>query len=154
MKTQEVQFFDPAGNPVEHIEAAREATLAAAQPPAARTSCWELFNGAVQFMVEIETIPSFFGYFIVGGTIQSGLCGVPWAVVPGGWLGNNSGAGPLGLSMHLDAVRQGPGNCPNTLTIVGQNNPAIPCFIGTYGFNGQSTTFQHHFCWLKWGSCP
>jgi hypothetical protein len=57
MEAHEVQSFDAAGNLVRNREAAKEAILAAAQlqPQAARTSCWELSNGAVKVMIEIET---------------------------------------------------------------------------------------------------
>jgi len=154
MEPQGVQLFDASGSLVETEEAAREAMVGAAQAAvAARTSCWELINGAVRFVIELELFPAFFGFFIVGGTIKSGICGAPWRVI-GGWVGNNAGAGPLGRSARINAVRQGTGGCANSIVIEGEPLAIIPGFQGTYQFDGHGTTFPHTTIWIKWDACP
>jgi len=156
MEAHEVQSFDAAGNLVRNREAAKEAILAAAQPQpeAAKTSCWELSNGAVKFMIELETTPLLFAEYTIGGTIQSGLCGAPWAIKPGLFISFTFGNFGFPNTVRLEAIRQGANNnCPSTLTIIGSSFQT-DFFTGTYGFDGESTTFPHQFRRLKEGSCP
>jgi len=139
---EEVQFFDPSGNPVESREAALEAAVV--EPAAVpRTACLELNNGtAVTFTINVNFNPNTFPFLITGGTITGTICGAPWAVT-GGSMSN---------SLRIDARRQGSGSCANTIIIVGFfQNP--PSWRGTYGFDGLSTSFQHTTLFKGYNPC-
>ena len=77
-----------------------------------------------------------------GGQITSGICGAPWAIT----------GGTMGANLVLTARRQGSGQCATTITIVGNfANP--PRWVGTYGFDGNSTAFRHTTVFNGWRPC-
>lgn len=118
--------------------------LAAAAPQTGvSTACLELRNGVVSFVIEVNVDPNTYPFVVSGGTIKSGICGAPWNVT-GGFLGTN---------LRLDATRQGSGSCANTIIIVGEwQDPSS--WRGTYGFDGQSSSFKHTTLFRSWSACP
>ncbi len=120
------------------------AVAAAAAPQAgAATACLELRNGVVSFIIEVNVDPNTYPFVISGGTIKSGICGAPWNVT-GGFLGTN---------LRVDATRQGTGSCANTIIVVGEQQ-FPPSWRGTYGFDGQSSSFKHSTLFHGWDPCP
>ncbi|MET9292996.1 hypothetical protein [Streptomyces sp. NPDC003077] len=97
------------------------------------TSKMRLHNGAVTFDMEVNYNPNTYPHVITGGRITSGICGAPWDIT----------GGSIGTSLRLDARRPGgPGNCASTITIIGQFQVPLS-YRGTYGFNGQTSSFNH-----------
>ena len=132
------RFLDAGGAEAESQEAA-----AAAPQAGASTACLELRNGVVSFIIEVNVDPNTYPFVISGGTIKSGICGAPWNVT-GGFLGTN---------LRIDATRQGTGSCANTIIIVGEQQ-FPPSWRGTYGFDGQSSSFKHSTLFHGWDPCP
>lgn len=132
------RFLDTAGAEVETQEAA-----AAAPQAGVAAACLELRNGAVSFIIEVNIDPNTYPFVISGGTIKSGICGAPWNVT----------AGFLGTNLRVDATRQGTGSCADTIIIVGEQQ-FPPSWRGTYGFDGQSSSFKHSTLFHGWSPCP
>lgn len=133
------RFYDAAGGEVKD----RAAMLAAAPEAATDTACLELRNGSVSFVIEVTYDPNTYPFSISGGSIKTGICGAPWEVT----------GGSMGANLRIDATRQGPGSCANTITVVGEFQ-GPPSWRGTYGFDGQSAMFRHTTLFQGWGVCP
>jgi hypothetical protein len=121
------------------------APLAVAPAPVSR-ACLQLNLGAAIFNFNVTINPDVYPYTITGGTITGSICGAPWAVT-GGSLSNS-------LIMHGQKSPPVAG-CATTITVVGNfDNPSS--YIGTYGFNGSSTSFNHHTLFLGYDrpTCP
>jgi hypothetical protein len=132
------RFLDATGAEVDTQE-----TAAAAPQAGAATACLELRNGAVSFVIEVNVDPNTYPFVISGGTIKSGICGAPWNVT----------GGFLGTSLRIDATRQGSGSCADTIIVVGEEQ-FPPSWRGTYGFDGQSSSFKHSTLFHGWSPCP
>ncbi|UNO42739.1 hypothetical protein [Streptomyces sp. MST-110588] len=97
------------------------------------TAKMRLNNGALTFDMEVTYNPNTYPHVVTGGQITSGICGAPWNIT----------GGSIGPQLRLDGQRPGgPGNCASTITIIGQFQVPLS-YRGTYGFNGQSSTFNH-----------
>lgn len=129
-----VHYVDPSGATVD----SREAATAAPQAGQANATV-ELRNGVVSFVIELTVDPNTYPFTITGGTIVSGICGAPWAVT----------TGYLGTTMLIEATRQGQGSCASKITVVGEQVDP-PAWRGTYGFDGQSSTFRHTTLFRQW----
>jgi len=128
------RLFDAGGSQVERYD-----QVVAVPQPSVQNGILELRNGAVSFVVELQVDPNTYPFRIVGGTIVSGICGVPWAVT-GGYFGTD---------LRLDARRDGEGQCANTLTVVGEQQ--LPSsWRGTYGFDGATSSFSHTTVFRGW----
>lgn len=132
------RFLDATAAEVKTQEAA-----AAAPQAGSATACLELRNGVVSFIIEVNVDPNTYPFVISGGTIKSGICGAPWNVT-GGFLGTN---------LRVNATRQGTGSCANTIIVVGEQQ-FPPSWRGTYGFDGQSSSFKHSTLFHGWSPCP
>ncbi|HET9657947.1 MAG TPA: hypothetical protein VFP72_21525 [Kineosporiaceae bacterium] len=129
-----VQYINPWGTTVE----TRDAATATPQAGQAYATV-ELRNGVVSFVIELTLDPNTYPFMITGGTIVSGICGAPWNVT----------TGYLGATMLIEATRHGQGNCANKITVVGEQI-SPPAWRGTYGFDGQSSTFRHTTLFRTW----
>ena len=128
------RLFDAGGSQVERYD-----QVVAAQQASVQNGVVELRNGSVSFVVELQVDPNTYPFRIVGGTIVSGICGAPWTVT----------GGYLGADLRLDAEREGPGGCANSLTVVGEQQfPSS--WRGTYGFDGASSSFTHTSMFRGW----
>ncbi|MFE0103121.1 hypothetical protein [Streptomyces sp. NPDC059009] len=129
----EHRFHNPQGAEVKTRDEAFATQAVEVSAEAVQTDAkLTLHNGAVTFEMTVKYNPNTYPFVITGGQITSGICGAPWDIT-GGSLGN---------SLRIDAKRAGQGSCANTITIVGQfQNP--PSYRGTYGFDGQSSSFNH-----------
>lgn len=93
----------------------------------------KLNNGALSFDMEVKYNPNTYPHVVTGGTISTGICGAPWDIT----------GGSIGSQLRLDGKRPGTGgSCASTITIIGQFQVPLS-YRGTYGFNGQSSSFQH-----------
>jgi hypothetical protein len=118
---------------------------AAAAATATAHACLELYNGpTVAWKIDVTFNPNSYPYVITGGTIKGTICGSPNWVVTGGSMGAN---------LVVNAKRTGgAAACATIVTIVGTfRNP--PSYAGTYGFDGQSTSFPHTSLYCC-GTCP
>jgi hypothetical protein len=95
------------------------------------TAKLELHNeAAVTWQLEVQYNPNTYPYVIIGGHITGTISGGPWNIT-GGFMGE---------TIRLDAKRTSGGT--ETVTIVGEfHNP--PAYRGTYGFNGDTSSFKH-----------
>jgi hypothetical protein len=119
------------------------APLAATLSPS--TACLQLHLGATVFNFNLSINADAYPYAITGGSITGSICNAPWTVT-GGSLSNN---------LVIQGQRTPVSGCSTTVTVVGNfNNPSS--WIGTYGFNGSSTMFNHHTLFLGYNrpSCP
>lgn len=129
-----VHYVDAAGTTVDSRE-----TATAAPAVGRATTTVELRNGAVSFVIELTVDPNTYPFMITEGTIVSGICGAPWKVTNG----------YLGTTLLIEATRQGQGSCANKITVVGEQvNP--PAWRGTYGFDGESSSFRHTTLFREW----
>jgi hypothetical protein len=118
---------------------------AAAAATATAHACLEFYNSPTNtWKIDVTFNPLSYPYVITGGTIKGTICGSPNWVVTGGSMGG---------SLLVNANRTGaPAPCANTVTIVGTfRNPSS--YAGTYGFDGQSTSFTHTSLYCC-GTCP
>jgi hypothetical protein len=135
---EESKFFDPRGG----AAASKQAALAL--PPAAaatRRAYFELHfaGGGIPFEIEVLFNPSSYPFVITGGTIKGSICNSPTWVVTGGSIGPT-------LQINGSNVCPSP-SCASTISIVGKCQ-CTPSYIGTYGFNGSSTMFNHSTLFL------
>ena len=97
------------------------------------TACLQLHLGSTVFNFNMTINADVYPYPITGGSITGSICQAPWTVT-GGSLGN-------GLVIH--GQRTPVSGCATTIAVVGNyNNPSS--YLGTYGFDGSSTMFDHH----------
>jgi hypothetical protein len=130
--------YDASGGPTEDLVQAQDATTQAVKV----TSCLVLHNGAATFTMNVDVDVNANPPQVRGGQITSGICGAPWAIT----------GGTMGANLVLTARRQGSGQCATTITIVGNfANP--PRWVGTYGFDGNSTAFRHTTVFNGWRPC-
>ncbi|WP_030021284.1 hypothetical protein [Streptomyces monomycini] len=127
---REHQFVNAQGSEVKTRDEAfavqREISAEALQV----TQKMALHNQALTFDMEVNYNPN--TNAITGGRITSGICGAPWDIT----------GGSIGSSLRIEGKRPGTGgNCATTVTIIGQFQVPLS-YRGTYGFNGQSTTFN------------
>ena len=109
------------------------------------TACLQLHLGSTVFNFNMAINADVYPYPITGGSITGSICQAPWTVT-GGSLGN-------GLVIH--GQRTPVSGCATTIAVVGNyNNPSS--YIGTYGFDGSSTMFDHRTLFLGYDrpSCP
>jgi hypothetical protein len=117
----------------------------AAAPPAPTRACLQLHIDSTIFNFNVTINPNVYPYAITGGTITGSICQAPWTVT-GGSLSN---------SLRVNGQHPPSPNCSTTIAVVGNfENPSS--YIGTYGFNGSSTQFNHHTLFLGYDrpSCP
>ena len=114
--------------------------------PSPTTACFQLHAGAAVFNVNVTINPDVYPYTITGGTVTGNICGAPWTV----------SGGSLGVSLSINGQRNPPvSGCASTISVQGGlTNPAS--YVGTYGFNGSSTQFNHHTLFLDFDrpTCP
>jgi hypothetical protein len=130
--TDTTKFYDAKGGAMTTKQPA--ASFAGTQ--ATRRAYLELHydgGGPVIFEIEVFFIPVF-PFTITGGTIKGSICNSPTWVVTGGTMGP-------ALTIKGSNVCPSP-NCASSITVVGKCE-CPPCFVGTYGFNGNSTAFGH-----------
>lgn len=97
------------------------------------TTGMRLNNGALSFEMEVRYNPNTYPHTVTGGRITSGVCGAPWDIT----------GGSIGPNLRLEATRRGgPGTCARSMTVIGQFQVPLS-YRGTYGFDGQSSTFPH-----------
>jgi hypothetical protein len=128
----ETKFYDARGG----ASATKQPAASFAGTQATRRAYLELHydgGGPVIFEIEVNFIPVF-PFTITGGTIKGSICNSPTWVVTGGTMGP-------ALTIRGSNVCPSP-NCASSITIVGKCQ-CPPCFVGTYGFNGNSTAFGH-----------
>jgi hypothetical protein len=121
------------------------APLAALAPPPTH-ACLQLHLGGTVFNFNLQINPNAYPYPVTGGTITGSICGAPWAVT----------GGSLGSALHINGHKSPPAaGCATTISVVGNFNPP-GSWIGTYGFNGSSTMFNHHTLFLGYNrpTCP
>lgn len=130
--------YDATGAPTDDLQQALDVSTQAVQV----TACLVLHNGATTFTMNVNVDANANPQQVRGGQIVSGICGAPWVIT----------GGTMGSSLVLTARRQGSGSCANTITIVGNfANP--PRWVGTYGFDGNSTSFRHTTVFNGWRPC-
>ncbi|HEY0378252.1 MAG TPA: hypothetical protein VGC87_15145 [Pyrinomonadaceae bacterium] len=135
----EVRFFDARGGAATTKQAALAAVPGAA--PQTRRAYFELHyaGGGTIFEIEVHFNPTTYPFQITGGTIKGSICGSPTWVVTGGSIGPT-------LQINGSNVCPKP-SCASSITVVGKCQ-CTPSYIGTYGFNGSSTMFQHSTLFL------
>jgi hypothetical protein len=105
-----------------------------------------LHAGAAVFNLNVTINPDVFPYTVTGGSITGNICGAPWAIT----------GGSLGATLSVNGQRNPPASgCASTISIAGGfANPTS--YIGTYGFNGSSTMFNHRTLLLGFErpTCP
>jgi hypothetical protein len=109
------------------------------------TACLQLHLGSTVFNFNVNINADVYPYPITGGTITGNICQAPWQVT----------AGSLGNALTIHGQRTPVAGCASTISVVGNfDNPSS--YIGTYGFNGSSTSFSHHTLFLGYDrpSCP
>ncbi len=125
------------------VGAERAAPIALTISPA--TACLQLHLGSTVFNFNMTINADVYPYAITGGSITGSICQAPWTVT-GGSLGNN---------LVINGQRTPVSGWATTIAVVGNyNNPSS--YIGTYGFDGSSTMFDHHTLFLGYDrpSCP
>jgi hypothetical protein len=133
------QVYDAMGAPTEDLQKALDATTQAVLT----TACLELNNGAAAtFTMNVVADVNVNPPQVRGGQITGSICGSPWLIT----------GGTLGPTLVLTARRQGTGSCANTITIVGTFADP-PRWVGTYGFDGNSTAFRHTTLFNGWRPC-
>jgi hypothetical protein len=105
----------------------------AAAPPSPTGACLQLHLDATIFNFNVTIKPEVYPYPITGGTITGSICSAPWSVT-GGSLGN---------SLRINGQHAPSPTCSTTIAVVGNFENPSSC-VGTYGFNGSSTMFNHH----------
>jgi len=130
---REHQFINAQGSEVKTRDEAfatqRDVSTEALQV----TAKMKLNNGALTFEMDVNYNPNTYPHVVTGGRITSGICGAPWDIT----------GGSIGPSLRLTARRPGgSGNCAQTITIIGQFQVPLS-YRGTYGFNGQTSSFNH-----------
>lgn len=135
----QAKFFDARGGAAPTKQAALAAV--AATTGATRRAYFELHysGGGVIFEIEVLFNPTSYPFAITGGTIKGSICNSPTWVVTGGSIGPS-------LQINGSNVCPSP-NCANTISIIGKCQ-CTPSYIGTYGFNGSSTMFNHSTLFL------
>lgn len=125
------------------VGAEAAAPLATSASPA--TACLQLHLGSTVFNFNVNINADVYPYPITGGTITGSICQAPWTVT-GGSLGN---------ALTIKGQRTPVSGCATSISVVGNfNNPSS--YIGTYGFDGSSTMFDHHTLFLGYDrpACP
>jgi hypothetical protein len=120
------------------------APLALPAAPATK-ACLQLHLGGTVFDFNVTINPDVYPYTITGGTITGSICSPPWTVT----------GGSLGTALRINGQRAPVAGCSTTIAVVGNfDNPSS--YIGTYGFNGSSTSFNHHTLFLGYDrpTCP
>jgi hypothetical protein len=134
----QVKFFDSRGG----VAATRQEAIAAVAAAAAtRRAYFELHSvgGGAIFEIEVLFNPTSYPFVITGGTIKGNICNSPTWVVTGG---------SIGPSVRIDGSNVCPGpNCASSISIVGKCQ-CTPSYVGTYGFDGSSTSFKHSTLFL------
>ena len=135
----QVKFFDSRGG----VAATRQEAFAAdpAAAAATRRAYFELHSvgGGAIFEIEVFFNPTSYPFVITGGTIKGNICNSPTWVVTGG---------SIGPSVRIDGSNVCPSpNCASSISIVGKCQ-CTPSYIGTYGFDGSSTSFKHSTLFL------
>ncbi|HEX5733950.1 MAG TPA: hypothetical protein VF131_14040 [Blastocatellia bacterium] len=135
----QAKFFDSRGGAAATKQAALVAVPAAAA--ATRRAYFELHfaGGGTIFEIEVLFNPTSYPFVITGGTIKGSICNSPTWVVTGGSIGPS-------LQINGSNVCPSP-NCASSISIVGKCQ-CTPSYIGTYGFNGSSTMFNHSTLFL------
>jgi hypothetical protein len=109
------------------------------------TACLQLHLGSTVFNFNVNINPDVYPYPITGGTITGSICQAPWSVT----------AGSLGSALTIHGQRTPVPGCASSISVIGNfDNPSS--YVGTYGFNGSSTEFNHHTLFLGYNrpSCP
>jgi hypothetical protein len=136
--TEHEAVYDATGAPTEDLRRAQDATALAAQV----TTCLVLHSDATTFTIRVDVDANANPPQILGGQISGMICGGPWVIT----------GGTIGSCLVLNASHQGSGSCASTITIVGSfANP--PRWVGTYGFNGDSSAFRHTTVFNGWRPC-
>ena len=135
----QAKFFNPRGGAVATKQAGLAAMAAAAA--ATRRAYFELHfaGGGVIFEIEVLFNPTSHPFAITGGTIKGSICNSPTWVVTGGSIGQS-------LQINGSNVCPSP-SCASSITIIGKCE-CTPSYIGTYGFDGSSTMFNHSTLFL------
>ena len=127
-----------------NVGAPQSAAPLTSPPPA--TACLQLHAGAAVFNLNVTINPDVFPYTVTGGSITGNICGAPWAIT----------GGSLGATLSINGQRNPPASgCASTISIAGGfANPTS--YIGTYGFNGSNTAFNHRTLFLGFerSTCP
>jgi hypothetical protein len=127
-----------------NVGALQSAAPLTTQPPT--TACLQLHAGTAVFNLNVTINPDVFPYTVTGGSITGNICGAPWAIT----------GGTLGASLSVNGQRNPPASgCASTISIAGGfANPTS--YIGTYGFNGSNTMFNHRTLFLGFerSTCP
>lgn len=133
--------FDAHGHQAGPGKAAAPMVTAA---PASAKACLTLHGpGGAVFPIDITYNPQSYPFAITGGTIKGTICDAPnWTLT----------GGSFGTTLTLNGKHTGSGACASTITVVG-NYQSPGCYTGTYGFNGQSNSFQHTSVYCC-GACP
>lgn len=137
------RFFDPRGG----VAPTKQAAVAAAKGAGKAGACeirrayFELHwsGGGVVFEIEVLFDPTSFPFAITGGTIKGSICGSPSWIVTGGSIGP-------ALTINGSNVCPSPSCAPN-ISIVGKCQ-CTPSYIGTYGFFGSNSMFNHSTLFL------
>jgi hypothetical protein len=114
-------------------------------PPATSTACLQLYIDTAVFNFNVTLDPDVYPYTITGGTITGSICGAPWTVT----------GGSLGTNLSIKGQRAPVPSCSSTISVIGKFD--VPdSYIGTYGFDGSSNSFNHHTLFLGYGrpNCP
>ena len=119
-----------------NVGAPQSAAPLIAPPPT--TACLQLHAGTAVFNLHVTINPDVFPYTITGGSISGNICGAPWAIT----------GGTLGATLSINGQRNPPvSGCASTISVQGGfANPTS--YVGTYGFNGSNTMFNHHTLFL------
>ncbi len=123
-----------------------EATHTFATTTSPATACLQLHLGSTVFNFNVSINADVYPYPITGGTITGSICQAPSWKVTGGTLGN---------ALTIQGSRPSGNSCSTSISVIGNfNNPSS--YIGTYGFNGSSTMFDHHTLFLGYNrpTCP
>ena len=136
--------FDEQGRLVTEKAAALKAV---ALPGAESRAHFRLLNGpSVTWEIEVLFDPNNYPFQITGGSIRGTICGSPCWTIGGGSMGD-------AISIRASGGCGGEGGCPGcakTVTIVGKCI-CPPGYKGTYGFDGNSTAFNHTLLFLGYG---
>jgi hypothetical protein len=136
--------FDEQGRLVT-AEAALEEAIAL--PGAESRVSFRLINPIVTWEIEVLVNPNSHPFRILGGSIRGRICGSPCWTITGGHIGDD-------ININAGGGCGGKGGCPgcaSTVTIVGKCI-CPPGYRGTYGFDGNSTAFNHTLLFLGYGT--
>jgi hypothetical protein len=134
------QYFDAQGSPVADQAAWVDAIKASVVGEA--TACFELHNGAnVVWEIQVTFNPNTYPFHVLGGQIRGTICGPPWTIT----------SGYFSTTLVLEGFHLG-GPCASQVDIVG-NFQTPSSYAGTYGFDGNRTSFPHTTLFKGWIPC-